>query len=198
MFSSSKKIIRSLFSSRTSGSKISGMNLLRNRFVLYFIFVISIFNIYTFLASNDMFSLALFSLVGFISSFFNKNMIVILSIAIVVTNIFKHGTQIRTSEGFEGEGSDEEKDKKVNETADETETVTENLADKANELDTTSTENGEKLGEMKAKYDELMALQKQIVSGVQSVYEPLQKAEGIVSGMKENMTNITKGTIKKK
>jgi len=109
-------------------------------------------------------------------------MIIILVIAIVITNILKYGTHIRTSEGFES-GAESKDAPIVPDAAPE--------PVKSTEVDTTTAIEGNKLGDMKAKYNELMALQKQIVSGVQSVYEPLQKAEGIVSGMKENMRNVS-------
>jgi hypothetical protein len=50
---------------------------------------------------------AVFLLVGFLTSFFSKNMTVILVIAIVATNVLQFGSSIRTSEGF-AEGKDDE------------------------------------------------------------------------------------------
>lgn len=170
-----KSISKTISGTRGSGGKGLNANFFQNRVVLYIIFAVSIVNLYAFLTSNDMFSLVVFCLVGFVSTVFSKNMIVILSIAIVVTNILKQGTGIRTSEGFESSSDVKPDDPPV------VNTTEDNVSDE-----------GDKLIDMKARYSELMELQKQIVSGVQSVYEPLQKAEGIVSNMKESMKNISK------
>lgn len=189
-------------------NKLGKFDLFHSRFVLYFIFVVAMFNLYSFLTTHDMFSLAVFSLTGFISSFFSKNMIVILAIAIVVTNILKYGTRIRTNEGFEADKEDTtiqpslseavknsiklKEDKLVDDKVVADKVVVDNPATDNPVTDSASHDtDGNKLIDMKAKYNELMDLQKQIVSGVQSVYEPLQKAEGIVSGMKENMRNMS-------
>jgi hypothetical protein len=175
-----KSMSKMISGNRGSGGKGINMNFFQNRIVLYIIFAVSIVNLYAFLTSNDMFSLVIFCLVGFITTFFSKNMIVVLSIAIVVTNILKQGTGIRTTEGFEDDSAKADTSVK----SEDSPTPDSTVGDVADE--------GEKLSDMKSKYDELMKLQEQIVSGVKSVYEPLQKAEGIVSNMKENMKNITK------
>ena len=53
---------------------------------------------------------AVFLLVGFLTSFFSKNMTVILVIAIVATNVLQFGSGVRASEGFAEGNEDEKKD----------------------------------------------------------------------------------------
>ena len=72
--------------------------LLHNRFVLYFIFILAIGNIFHFTFSYDLTSVGVFIAAGLLTSFFSKNMIVILVIAMVVANIFRYGN--RDAEGF--------------------------------------------------------------------------------------------------
>jgi len=72
--------------------------LLHNRFILYFIFILAIGNIFHFTFSYDLTSVGVFIAAGLLTSFFSKNMIVILVIAMVVANIFRYGN--RDSEGF--------------------------------------------------------------------------------------------------
>ena len=72
--------------------------LLHNRFVLYFVFILAIGNIFNYTFSYDLTSVGVFIAAGLLTSFFSKNMIVILVIAMVVSNIFRYGN--RGSEGF--------------------------------------------------------------------------------------------------
>lgn len=100
--------------------------IIHNRFVLYFIFFIALADLYYLTMAGDFFSVAVFILIGFLTSFFSKNMMIIFFIALTVTNILKYGTKIRHSEGFE-EGST------TFEGADESNT---GVAHDADELDT--------------------------------------------------------------
>ena len=58
-------------------------------------------NIFGYVNLNDFNSVALFTLVAYITSFFNKNYVVILLVAILVTNVLGH-TQFMIIEGMEG------------------------------------------------------------------------------------------------
>lgn len=71
--------------------------LLHNRFVLFFVFALAIGNIFHFAFTYDLTSVAIFILAGFLTSFFSKNMIVIMVVAMVVSNILRLG---RNNEGF--------------------------------------------------------------------------------------------------
>ena len=90
--------------SNNSNSKFSEKfrSLLSNRGVLYILFVLAIGNLFYLGTSNDIWTIAIFVLTGFLTSFFSKNMVVILCIALVVSSIIKYGTPTSSSEGFEG------------------------------------------------------------------------------------------------
>jgi hypothetical protein len=96
--------------------KVSKKNaILHNKYVLYVIFIIALSNLLTFAYSYDYYSVSIFVLIGFLTSFFSKNMIVILFMAIAFTNIIKYGAK-STIEGMETETeTDKERDDKVNE-----------------------------------------------------------------------------------
>jgi len=81
-------------------------NILHNTFVLYFIFFLSFGNFFMEMMRGDMYFVSLYIIIGFLTSFFNKNMIVILSISVIFANILKYG-RASTFENFEG---DEKKD----------------------------------------------------------------------------------------
>ena len=97
---------------RRSGSveKISH-DVLHNRFVLYFIFFLAISNLFIFVFANDMVSIGVFFVTGLLTSFFSKNMVVIMVISMVVTNIIRMGSTHRDGFGTAIDDSSEEKEK---------------------------------------------------------------------------------------
>ena len=101
--------------SKSSFKNIGGSikkSLLYNRFLLYFIGIIALGYAIMLITLNDIFSLSIFLIIGFLTSFFSKNMVVILVLALTVSFIFKYGTNIR-AEGFEeGETNTQESEKK--------------------------------------------------------------------------------------
>lgn len=62
-------------------------NFFQNKYVLYVIFFFSIVNILAYLSLNDFGSISLFILVAILTNFFNKNMGIILLVALFVTNL---------------------------------------------------------------------------------------------------------------
>jgi hypothetical protein len=93
--------------------KVSNKNaILHNKYVLYLIFIIALGNLLTLVYTYDYYSASIFVLIGFLTSFFSKNMIVILFIAIAFTNIIKYGAKAGI-EGIEGMTSDEEADTEI-------------------------------------------------------------------------------------
>ena len=63
--------------------------MLHNRFFLYFIFLIALFDFLYLGYTNDFDTLSIFILVGLLTAFFSKNMIIILSTAVIVANVLK-------------------------------------------------------------------------------------------------------------
>ena len=121
------------------GKSIAGIpkSILYNRYLLYFVFAIVLGNVVQLMTQQDHMSLVIMVIVGLLTSFFSKNMVVILCIALVVTNILKYGTKLRV-EGFETEkeedgeeedGEEEEKEggegEETDKEGEETETTTE-------------------------------------------------------------------------
>ena len=84
--------------------------ILYNKWVLYFIFVVGIYDVIHFYQRGNMVAFAIFFIVGFLTSFFCKNMIVIIVSAIAVSHIVAYGNKM--TEGFdeEEEGFEEEKE----------------------------------------------------------------------------------------
>ena len=117
------------------GKSIAGIpkSILYNRYLLYFVFAIVLGNVVQLMTQQDHMSLVIMVIVGLLTSFFSKNMVVILCIALVVTNILKYGTKLRV-EGFkteeeeeeeEEDGEEEEEGEETDKEGEETETTTE-------------------------------------------------------------------------
>lgn len=84
--------------------------MLHNRFFLYFIFLIALFDFLYLGYTNDFDTLSIFILVGLLTAFFSKNMIVILSTAIILANVLKWSgyNDSFIKEGLENKDDDEE------------------------------------------------------------------------------------------
>ncbi len=108
-----KSSVQNLFNKavRNNPHKTSGTGLLYNKYLLYISFIVCIINIVLFMFSGDFISVAIFLLVGYLTSFFSKNMIVILVIALVVSNVIKAGTIM--VEGMTDKKDDKKKGKKA-------------------------------------------------------------------------------------
>ena len=62
-------------------------SLLQNKYVLYVVLFIAVTNVLGYLAIEDFDSVACFAAIGALTSYFSKNMIVILGVALIGTNI---------------------------------------------------------------------------------------------------------------
>jgi len=169
---------------------VKGMNInfkpiLHNKIVLYVVFFIALADLFL-LASTKEFAYAfMLIVVGFLASFFSKNMIVILCIALAFTNIIKYGTKIRTSEGFEDDGEDDDDD----EEDDDDDEEDDNFTIRKTEVEGFQDDDGkekkdDKKDSISGDYKELMALQKEIFDSMSKLQEPLAKAENMIEKMR--------------
>lgn len=86
---------------------------LNDKNVLYIVFILAILNILGYLLTKNTEAIAFFLIVGFLTTYFSKNMIVVLLVAMVSTSIF---TSTRMSFGKNGmlkEGMDNKEEKEV-------------------------------------------------------------------------------------
>ena len=77
--------------------------LLTNKFVLYFTVFLALMNVIGYIQKNDMKALTFFVVLGYLSSYFSKNMIINLAIAILGTNLeaFNVGKVLLNSPGID-------------------------------------------------------------------------------------------------
>ena len=85
--------------------------ILYNKWILYFIFVVGIYDVVHFYQRGNIMAVAIFFIVGFLTAFFSKNMIVVIVSAIAVSHIVAYGN--RMTEGLdEKEGLEDDEEKK--------------------------------------------------------------------------------------
>jgi hypothetical protein len=184
-------------------------NLLYNVYVLYFFLIVSAIFLYTLAQVRDFVSIAIFVLIGFITSFFSKNMVVIMAVALIFSALLK--TTKSSLEGFQ-------------ENATTTRESASDTADRSSSspatASTTATANGEsfpsastmnsmsenakssaistsvqkesvnellkdtaKLKELEKQASDLLNVQEQILQGLQKIEPMLDRAEGLANRM---------------
>lgn len=87
--------------------------ILYNKWILYFIFVVGIYDVVHFYQRGNIMAVAIFFIVGFLTAFFSKNMIVVIVSAIAVSHIVAYGNKMTEGldekEGLDKEDEEEEK-----------------------------------------------------------------------------------------
>lgn len=144
---------------------------IHNRYVLYGVSLLALISIIGYANCTDYNSIFTLLIIGFITSFFSKNMVVILSVSIVLTYILKQDNKsINYSEGMEGTNKSEE-DK-------EEDTEEDKVEDKVEDTE-------EIPPDAKKDLKELQALQKDIIDGFSQIEPMLNKAETFVERFKD-------------
>jgi chromate transport protein ChrA len=107
------KALGSFGKKSTVGSGPTDKFILSNKYFLWVVLAFALLNLLYMAIGRDYMSIVAFVLVGFLTSFFSKNMVVILLVAIVVGNVVRFGARsLREgmSEGAEGEEEEKEKE----------------------------------------------------------------------------------------
>lgn len=166
---------------------------LHNKLVLYSVVLIAFLDVMYMLQINDFASVMIFLLSGFVTTFFSKNMMVILFVALIVSHIGRYGMRIgenmknketmenkeepedgkdeNKDENNKDEGKKEEKEKTGNELVDE---MINNMSEEEkNEL-------LEKKEEVEKDVSELAKMQETMISKVEVLEPILDKAENFM------------------
>jgi len=92
-------------------SRLLNMNsrkVLNNVFLLYVVLFVAITDILYMVGSGSYINVGIFILAGYVTSMFSKNMMIIMLIALAVTNIYELGRKIVLKEGFNEKSEDDE------------------------------------------------------------------------------------------
>tara|TARA_Y100000768_G_C23935705_1_gene662451 strand:+ start:821 stop:1438 length:618 start_codon:yes stop_codon:yes gene_type:complete len=86
-------------------------SLLKNKTFLYFVLFIAVVNLFGYLMMRQLEIVMLFALVGFLTTYFSKNMVIVLLTTIVVTNLFAGSKlNINFREGLESKNDEDHED----------------------------------------------------------------------------------------
>ena len=151
--------------------------ILHNRIVLYFIALLALLDMVYFLNANDLISFSTLILVGILASFFSKNMIVILVIALTITHILKYGNAAYVCEGMENQ---EEGEDAVEEGEDDNKEGYE--VKKGSTEKKSKGKSGDKIeyADLKTEYEDFEGIQGQIMDSMKKLDPLLQRAEGFI------------------
>jgi hypothetical protein len=178
--------------------------ILRSKILLYIVTLISLFYILMLGMTQEYIYIVIFALVGYLTTFFSKNMIVVSLIALAVTNIIRLGRKATVNEGLdtmEGEGSGvaakpavaEEKAKKTDTAAAPTKpsvaspltsTTTDSANNLLNKLSTAmNTGDGSKadIATLQKKATELVSTQDKLMENMSQLGPLLEKAESFLN-----------------
>ena len=159
--------------------------ILQSRLVLYLLFFFSVVTLFGFALNGEFLFAIIFIIVGFLTSFFSKNMIVILFLALAVTNIIIQGLRGGVQQEGLATKSDEDDTKESLETltsSSESESTT------ANELvkSTSKKDNNKRPSEAQAKKDiqNLLDLQLKLMTGVNSIQPIMKEVQGAIQDLR--------------
>ena len=82
--------------------------MLENKYVLYFVFILAIINLFGYMITGNLNSIIFFILVGFLTTFFSKNMILIITVPLVLTSVLMVGKTVKESFENAGKSIDEQ------------------------------------------------------------------------------------------
>ena len=83
-------------------SSVSSIHLLKSNTMLYVLLLIALTNMYSYVMTDSHIYVAFMLIIGFLTSFFSKNMIVILFLSVVIPNIIRYSSEYQPREGFTG------------------------------------------------------------------------------------------------
>jgi hypothetical protein len=165
--------------------------LLYNRFLLYAVLIVSLINMTVYALMGDIITPVIFVLVGVITAYFNKNMLVVLFVSFVFSNISK---LVKTSNSLKslmvnGEGYENMEDTKDEPTEESEEPMdTENEAEE--ETETENYENKKKVEKhVKETYENLFSLQQKMEKSIESMTNDLSHAEKIIEKLENKFNN---------
>jgi hypothetical protein len=170
--------------------KYSFQPILQNQLILYLFLFMTIVQLVIHVNNNDILSIIILSLVGFLTSKFSKNMIVILCVALTLSKMIGMGLSKAGLEGFKGKGKrgehedkdEKKKDEKKDKSKKDDEEEELDDSPNSNELsDKTKDEMKRQFEKLKEEYPEFKAIQDDLIEGISKMDPILDKAEAFMN-----------------
>lgn len=170
-------------------------SLLQNKYLLYVLVLVALLNILMLANGKDFNSVIVFVIVGFLTSFFSKNMIVILLTALLFTHALKYVNKKVRKEGMEDKKKEKKNMKNKKEgmeneedVAEDNSNVDEGDKEMKSETDKPVDSKEDELRKKKETYDELkndftefQSIQKDILNNMKEIDPLLEKAETFIN-----------------
>lgn len=157
--------------------------ILQNQLVLYLFLFMTLTQVVLFVSNNDTTGIVLMCIIGFLTTFFSKNMIVILCVALTMTNLVKKGMKQVGYEGFEDKKEEENKEteedttKKEKKESAKVDDEVDNAPNSNESSSQTKDEMKREFERLKEEYPEFSALKEDIVDAMVKIDPILDKAE---------------------
>jgi hypothetical protein len=174
----------------------SSGRMLNNKWILYFIFAVSLVDVMNFYQRGNLMAVSIFFIVGFLTSFFSKNMLVILVLSIAVTHLVTYGN--RFSEGMEDkkeedEEEEEEEEEEVEEGFEEEDTQEEEEEEPENKVVQKKPTEESMTNNNQDQTSELLKMQKQLMAKMDQLKPLLNEAESMFKTKKtDGFQNMNK------
>jgi len=152
--------------------------LLKSKLVLYLFLFIALFEIVHFGTQQNVNGILLIFLIGFLTSFFSKNMIIILFSAIVFTNMIVYGAQMKYREGFDKKEEEIKIVKKNKKTEEE-------LEEEDSKKELTKKDIEEQFANLQKDLPEFQKIQMEILENMEKMDPLLEKAETFINKYSE-------------
>ena len=152
--------------------------LLKSQLVLYMFLFIALFEIVHFGTNQNVNGVLLMFLIGFLTSFFSKNMIIILFSAIVFTNLIVYGSQLKYREGFDKKDEVIKRVKKTKKSEEE-------LEEEDFKKEMTKKDIEEQFSSLQKELPEFQKIQFEILDNLEKMDPLLEKAESFINKYSE-------------
>ena len=182
--------------------KLKLKSLLKDKNVLYIVFFLALVNLFGFLMLGNMDAVMFFLVVGFLTSYFSKNMIIIMLVTIILTNFFissRHLGNRQLKEGFdekkEKNGSSPPPPAPADEKLDEEEATGKPKVDYASTLEAAYDNidkllSSDALSSMSNETQRLAEKQQKLMGNIQKLEPMMAKAGSLLEGL--NMDKMEK------
>jgi len=139
---------------------------------------IALFEIVHFGTNQNVNGVLLMFLIGFLTSFFSKNMIIILFSAIVFTNLIVYGSQLKYREGFDKKDEVIKRVKKTKKSEEE-------LEEEDSKKEMTKKDIEEQFSSLQKELPEFQKIQFEILDNLEKMDPLLEKAESFINKYSE-------------
>jgi len=147
---------------------------LTNKWFLYVVFAGALYELFSYFMRYDFYAISIFLLIGFLVSFFSKNMVVVLIMAIAFTRLLRYGQKL--SEGFADEEEEEATEEEEKDTEEE-----EEEEDKKDKKEPMSSDEPS----MSDTTKKLLQNQKELMANMEALKPVLKQAESFLAASNE-------------